>query len=117
MLSGVVPEPLPGLCSGVDAQGWNIDGWPPEDRWRSEYGLVSGLGKLGRCPVRGRARCWVLRDRPGALRVGVLDGFLGLLAEPVSCWGWGSADRMLRTTQWTRASLIRALRSGSKTMF
>jgi hypothetical protein len=45
--------------------------------------------------------------------------FLGLL--PVRCdvsrVGGGSTDRMLRTTQWTRASLTGTYGVGRKTMF
>ena len=60
----------------------------PEDRHSDQYD-PSGSGTSGCCPVRGRARCWVLRDRrPGVLGTGLLGGgFLGLL--PLTSFrGW-----------------------------
>ena len=66
----------------------------PEDRQLDQYD-PSGSGTSGCCPVRGRARCWVLRDRRP---VGFWEqdraggGFLGLL--PLTSFrGWVGAYR------------------------
>lgn len=64
-----------------------------------------GDGNGGVLEVGGVARCWVLRDRTSCFfGSGVGVSFGPRLAGLVSVGG--GAARMLRTTQWTRASLI-----------
>lgn len=95
--------------------------------WR-EYSLLLGGDGTGRgVSGSGRARCWVLRDqasasscvwwgrwrwasadRPDPRERGLRGGWVVFLrrasAELTVGGGWAGADRMLRTTQWTRAS-------------
>ena len=51
--------------------------------------LLRGSGTSSRRPVRGRARCWVLRDRRGCALRSVFGRCLGLLAEPDVGLGMG----------------------------
>jgi hypothetical protein len=103
------------------AHGWNIDSAVGSDAPDLQY---TGLARLERVGVErsAGARCWVLRDQasyrvwvassPGTVRVRFRAGggwaygsFVG--PHDVRPFGLGEcgADRMLRTTQWTRASL------------
>ena len=103
------------------AHGWNIDSAVGSDASDLQY---SGLARLERVGVElpAGARCWVLRDQasyrvwvassPGTVRVWFCAGggwAYGSFVGPHEARPFGlgecGADRMLRTTQWTRASL------------
>jgi hypothetical protein len=74
--------------SRASVPGWQLTGGTLMVGLRMTGGDAStasfgGLG-TGRCWwVGGRARCWVLRDRPRVRRKTWSGRFLGLLAEPV----------------------------------
>ena len=102
------------------AHGWNIDSAVGSDAPDLQYTGFAWLERVGVERLAG-ARCWVLRDQ-ASYRVWVASSDSGGVdLRHGGGWAYGSfvgpheagglplgecgADRMLRTTQWTRASL------------
>ena len=95
--------PMANVC-GVGLMGGTLT-MPSAEGLSSQYGFLSGSQERLRGSGLGGARCWVLRDRAG-LSGSWLFGvrrFLQAHADGLCGLGVG-AVRILRTTQWTRAS-------------